>query len=116
MNVLALLGLVEDGCILLIEDERWGSPIWVFGMWRSRLLCWFSTTFLLIVVEDTISEFPQVCTLWFGVGKGMLPVRHLAQKILMAVNFFWRHLARRLGLAAHAYLRKVSWICIVQVI
>ena len=51
------------------------------------------------------SGLPQVCKLILGVSKGMLPVKHLAQKILkiMAVNYCGRQLARRLGWAAPAY-------------
>ena len=46
---------------------------------------------------------PQVCKLWFEVSKGMLPVRLLAPKILMAVNYCGRQLAGRMGWAAPAY-------------
>ena len=48
----------------------------------------FFTTFLRIVIEVMTSGLPQVSNLWLGVSKGMLPVRHLAQKILtiVAVN------------------------------
>ena len=54
------------------------------------------------------SGLPQVCKLWFGVTKCMLPVKHPAQKILkiMAVNYCGRKLARRLGWAAPAYHKK----------
>ena len=44
--------------------------------------------------------------LWFEASKGMLHVKHLAPKILMAVNYCVRQLARRLGWAAPAYHRK----------
>ena len=49
---------------------------------------------------------PQVCYLWLRISKGMLHVRHLAPKILMAVNYCGRQLAEGLGLAAPAYHRK----------
>ena len=58
---------------------------------------WFSTTFPKIVLEAMPSEMPQLCKLLLGVSKGMLPVKHLAPKIIMAVNYCWRQLARRLG-------------------
>ena len=32
----------------------------------------------------TASVQPQICTLWYGVSKGMLPVKHLRQKISLA--------------------------------
>ena len=65
---------------------------------------WFSATFLTIVVERTT----QVCKLWFGVRKGMLPAIHLAPNILIIVeiNYCGRQLARRLGSAAPAYHEK----------
>ena len=43
-------------------------------------LSWFSTIFLKIVIEVINSGLPQVCKLWFGIGKGLLPVRHLTEK------------------------------------
>ena len=50
------------------------------------------------------SGLPQVCKLWLGVSKGMLPLKHLAPQILMAVNYYcWRQLARWLGWAEPAY-------------
>ena len=55
-------------------------------MWRSAFLSWFSTAFLIIVVDHVTTGLSQVCELWLGVGKGMLPVGHLAPKIHMAVN------------------------------
>ena len=60
------------------------------------------------MVEVITSGLPQVCNLWLGVNKGMLPVKHLAQKILkiMAVNYCGRQLARRLGLALFAFHEK----------
>ena len=36
----------------------------------------------------------------------MFPVKHPAPKILLAVNYCGLQLAQRLGLAAHAYLKK----------
>ena len=47
-----------------------------------------------------------MCKLWLGVSKGMFAVRHLAQKILMAVDYCGRQLARILGWAAPAYLKE----------
>ena len=52
------------------------------------------------------AELSQVCKLWFGVGKGMLPVKRLASKVFMAVNYCGRQLARWLGWAAPAYHKK----------
>ena len=52
------------------------------------------------------AELSQVCKLWFGVGKGMLPVKRLASKVFMAVNYFGRQLTRWLGWAAPAYHKK----------
>ena len=49
---------------------------------------------------------PHVCKLWLGVGKGMLPVIHLATNILMVVNYYGRQQARRLGRTAPAYHEK----------
>ena len=66
----------------------------------------FSTTFPKIVIEVMTSGLPQVCKLWLWVSKGMLPVKHLEPKILMAVNYCGRQLARRLGLVAPAYHKK----------
>ena len=43
------------------------------------------------------TALPLVCKLWLGVRYGMLPVRHLSPKIHMAVNYYWRQVARRLG-------------------
>ena len=39
----------------------------------------------------------------------MLPVKHLASKILLVVNYCGRQLARRLGWAAPAYHRKEGY-------
>ena len=66
----------------------------------------FSTTFLQIVLEVMTSALPQVCKLLLGVSNGMLPMKHLSPKILMAVNYCRRQLARRLGWAAPAYHKK----------
>ena len=49
---------------------------------------------------------PQICKLSLGVSKGMLHVKHLAPKNLMAVNYCGRQLARRLGWASPAYHKK----------
>ena len=48
----------------------------------------------------------QVSKLCSGVGKGMLPVRRLAPKILMAVNYCLRQQSRGLSWTTSAYLRK----------
>ena len=45
---------------------------------------------------------PHVCELWFGVCNGMLPVRHLTPKILVAVNYCGCQLAQKLGWVAPA--------------
>ena len=47
-----------------------------------------------------------MCKLSFGVCKGILPVNHLAQQILMAFSYCQRQLAPRLGWAAPAYYKK----------
>ena len=57
-------------------------------------------------VEFMTSRLPLVCRLWFGVCKVMLPVKHRARKILIAVNFCGRQLARSLGCSASAYYKK----------
>ena len=51
-------------------------------------------------------RLPQVCKLWLGLNKGMLPVGHLTSNILTAVNCCGRQLARRLGWVAPAYHKK----------
>ena len=61
------------------------------------LQSWISAMFPKIVVEATRSGLPQICKLWFGVSKGMLPVKHPAPKIIMAVSYCGCQLARRLG-------------------
>ena len=75
-------------------------------MWRS---CLPKLVFhLRIVVEVMTSGLPQVCKLWLGVSKGMLPVEHPAPKMLtiMAVNYCGSQLARRFQWAAPAYHKK----------
>ena len=52
------------------------------------------------------SGLAQVCKLLFAISRGMLPVKHLAPKILMAVYYWGRQLAQRLGWAAPAYRRR----------
>ena len=47
---------------------------------------------------------PQVSKLWLGVSKSMLPVKHLAPKIIMAVNYYGRQLDSRF--LAPAYCKK----------
>ena len=47
----------------------------------------FSTTFLRVVVGFMTLGLPLVCKLWLGVGKGILPVKHLPPKVVMAVNY-----------------------------
>ena len=49
------------------------------------------------------SGLHQLCKLWLGLSKGKFPVVYLAQKILTAVNYCGRLLARRLKWAAPAY-------------
>ena len=58
------------------------SPNYVSRMWHSCLPELVSTTFLRIVVV-----LPQVCNVWFGACKVILPVKHLVPKIIMAVNY-----------------------------
>ena len=69
---------------------------------------WFYTTFLRIVVVVLISGLQQVCYLWSGVSKCMLPVKRLATKILKitTVNYCGRQLARKLEWAAPASHKK----------
>ena len=69
---------------------------------------WFSTTCHKIVLLVITSGVPQVCILWLGVSRCMLPVKDIGKKILniMAVNFYGRQLARMLGWAAPAYHKK----------
>ena len=67
---------------------------------------WFSTIFLKTVVEIMTSELPLVCELLLGVSKGMSPVKHLAQRIIVVVNYCWHQLARSLGWATPAYHNK----------
>ena len=67
---------------------------------------WFSTTFPKIAVAVMTSGLSQVCKPLFGVSKGMLPVKNLAKKILMAVNYCGCQLARRLGWATPVHLEK----------
>ena len=50
------------------------------------------------------SGLPQVCKLWFCVNCSF--VKHLAPKILMAVNYCESQLAQRLEWAAPAYHKK----------
>ena len=66
---------------------------------------WFSAIFLNVVVEVITLGLPPACKLWFGVSKGMIPVRHLAPKILkiMAVNYCGCQLDGRLTWVAPAY-------------
>ena len=52
------------------------------------------------------SGLPQVCKLWLGVSKGMLPVKHLAPKILIAANYCGHQLAPRIGWMATACHKK----------
>ena len=65
-----------------------------------------STTFYKIELENSTSGMPQVCKLSLGVIKDMLPIKHIASKILTVVNYCGRQLARRLGWAAPAYHKK----------
>ena len=60
----------------------------------------------MLTLDMLTLELPQVCKLWLAVGKGMLHVRHLAPKILMAVNYCGRQLPSTLGWAATAFHKK----------
>ena len=57
------------------------------------------------MVEVFTSGLQQVCELWLGVSKGMLPVRDYNNKKLqiMAVSYCGRQLARRLGWVTPVY-------------
>ena len=67
------------------------------GCRSSAFPSWFFTTVLIIVVEIMTLGLPQVCKLWLGVSKGMLPVKHLAPQILMTVNYCGCQQAQRLA-------------------
>ena len=73
-------------------------------------------TFRKIVAVGMTSGQPQVCKLCFGVNKGVLPVKHLAPKILkiMAVNCCGRQLASMFGWAAPAYHKRKVQPCIPE--
>ena len=59
--------------------NRVGEPILGFaGCGVPVFSNWFSTTFLTIVVEVMTLGLPQVCNLWLGVSRGMLPLKHVA--------------------------------------
>ena len=73
----------------------------------SAFQSWFSTTFLNNVVDAMTSRLPQVCKLWFRVGKSMLPVTYLAKEILMSVNNSVCQLARRFWWAVPVYNNSV---------
>ena len=60
-------------------------------------------TFLKVMVVVINSGLPQVCELWFGVINCMLPVILPAKKVLIAVIYYGRLLARRVGWVASAY-------------
>ena len=68
----------------------------------------FSTIFPKIMVEVMTLGQPLVRKPWLWASKGMLPVKHLAPKILkiMAVNYCGCKLARRMWWVAHAYHKK----------
>ena len=55
-----------------------------------------------------------VCKLWLGVGRGMLPVKHLPLKILNGVNYCGRQLAQGFEWTARAYLKKEGQPLILQ--
>ena len=55
-----------------------------------------------IVVEVMTSGLHQVSNLWLLVSKGMIPVKCLSLKILMAVNYCGSQQAHRLGGATTA--------------
>ena len=67
---------------------RVGEPNLGFsGCSVPAFMSWSCTTFLKIVVEIMTLGLPQVCKLWFWASKVMFPVKRLASKILMAVNY-----------------------------
>ena len=66
----------------------------------------FSTTFRKIVVEVMTSILPQLLKLWFLNSKGMLPVKQIALKILMGINYCGRKIARKFGWTNPAYHKK----------
>ena len=69
-----------------------------------------------IVVEVMTLGLSQVCKLWPQVSKGMLPVKHLAPKILkiMAVNNCGCQLTRRLVWAVTDYTKRNVQPCILE--
>ena len=74
--------LLGHGCSTSCFFLSRGAQFVFSGIGFPIFLSWFSTTFLNIVVEVMTSGLPQVCKPWLGVCKDMLPVKHLAPKIL----------------------------------
>ena len=66
---------------------------------------WFSTKFLKIVVEVMTLGLSQVCKLWLEISMDILPVNHLAPKIV-TVNYCGCQLAQGFGWVAPAYHKK----------
>ena len=89
-----------------VAFSEWAAQFGFSGYGVPVFMGWFSTTFLKIVVDVMTLGLPQVCKPLFGVSKGMLPVRHLALTILMAVNYCRCLLARLLELVTPAYHNK----------
>ena len=65
-----------------------------------------STTFLKIVVVVMTSGLPQICKHRLEVCKGMLPAKHLVQRILMAINYCGCQITRWFWKAALANHKK----------
>ena len=79
-----------------------GAQIGLLGCGVPAFQSRSSITFIRIVAEAMTLGLPQVCELKLWVSKGILPVKHLATNILMAVNNCGSQLAQMLGRAAPA--------------
>ena len=97
-TLFSLKSLVSTTIYIYIYVWR-GAHIRPSGCGVTAFPSWFSTTFHKVEVEVMTSELPQVCKLWLWVSKDMLPVKHIAPKILriMAINYCGQLLDRRLG-------------------
>ena len=91
-----------------------GAQFEFSGCGVPAFLSWLYTTFLKILVEVMTSGLSQVCNLWFGVSKGILPVRLLAQEIIMAVNYCGHQVEQRFGWAVPAYHEKEGAALILE--
>ena len=101
-NLLTLSELARPWQLNLLLFSELASPILVFEMWCSCL----SKLVFYHISENYGSGYDlgiAIGLFTLGVEKGMLLVKHLAPKILMAVNYCGRQLARTLGWAAPAY-------------